>query len=62
MSDNPFHQTRMGRIFYESTMPGLVRELTRLNANLERLLGATDEEGNKLAPVAPVDSDPESGR
>ena len=62
MSDNPFHQTRMGHIFYEGTMPGLVRELARLNANLERLLAVVEEAGNNTAPVALGDPDPESGR
>jgi hypothetical protein len=37
MSEIPFHQTRMGHAFYEGTMPRLVRELARLNENLERL-------------------------
>ena len=38
MSDVPFHQTRMGRRFYESTMPRLVDELARLTDQLERLV------------------------
>lgn len=37
MSDD-FFRTRMGHTFYESTMPSLVRELARLNDNLERLV------------------------
>jgi len=37
VSDDFFH-TRMGHTFYESTMPSLVRELGRLNDNLERLV------------------------
>lgn len=45
MSDTPFHQTRMGHAFYEGTMPALVRELARLNANLERLLAAVEGKG-----------------
>jgi hypothetical protein len=35
-----FYQTAMGRDFYERTMPGLVRELARLNALLEKLVAA----------------------
>lgn len=35
MSD--FFRSVMGHRFYESTMPALVRELSRLNANLEKL-------------------------
>ena len=33
-----FFRTRMGQTFYEATMPSLVRELARLNQNLERLV------------------------
>lgn len=42
MSDAPFHQTRMGHQFYEATMPELVRQLVRMNENLERLLAAKE--------------------
>ena len=37
MSDIHFYRTIMGQRFYEATAPALVRELTRLNDNLERL-------------------------
>ena len=37
MSD--FYRTGMGHQFYEGTMPELVRQLTRLNDNLEKLNG-----------------------
>ena len=37
MSDTPFHQTAMGRDFYERTVPALVREISRLNDLLARL-------------------------
>lgn len=40
MSEVQFHQTRMGQRFYESTMPELVRQLTRLNDLLERVVAA----------------------
>ncbi len=43
MSGIPFHQTPMGRRFYESTMPALVRELARLNKNLERFVARAGE-------------------
>jgi hypothetical protein len=33
-----FHRTNMGHQFYEGTMPSLVRELKRLNDNIEKLL------------------------
>ena len=45
MSD--FFRTQMGHRFYESTMPSLVRELARLNANLERLLAVVEREAEK---------------
>ena len=38
MSGIPFHNTRMGHTFFEHTMPELVRQITRLNDLLERLL------------------------
>ena len=37
MTDIPFHATRMGQRFFEHTAPELVRQLSRLNENLERL-------------------------
>ena len=62
MSEIPFHQTRMGHAFLEGTMPGLVRELARLNVNLERLLAVAEGEGKKVAPSAPADPDSEEAR
>ena len=62
MSEIPFHQTRMGHAFLEGTMPALVRELARLNANLERLLAVAEREGKNVAPSAPTDPDPEGAR
>jgi len=38
MSETPFHQTAMGRDFYERTVPALVREISRLNDLLARLV------------------------
>ena len=35
-----FFETRMGHAFYEHTVPELVRQITRLNVNLERLVEA----------------------
>lgn len=40
MPDIQFFQTRMGQRFYESTLPELVRQLTRLNDLLARLVAA----------------------
>ena len=31
MSDVQFYQTKMGRTYYEATLPNLVREIHRLN-------------------------------
>jgi hypothetical protein len=38
MTDVAFHRTRMGHTFYEHTLPELVRQITRLNDLLERLV------------------------
>ncbi len=54
MSDD-FFRTRMGHTFYESTMPSLVRELARLNDNLERLVTLADRPA-AAAPTAPEDT------
>jgi len=40
MSETPFYKTRMGQVFYERTMPELVKQLERLNNNLERFIAA----------------------
>lgn len=46
-----FFRTHMGHKFYEQTMPELVKQLSRLNDNLERLLerlpGAGGDEENE---------------
>ena len=52
MSDTSFHLTRMGHTFYEATMPALVRELTRLNDNIERMLAVTERDAK--APQSDV--------
>ncbi|NOJ81592.1 hypothetical protein [Myxococcus xanthus] len=53
MSGPSFFQTYMGKRFYESTMPQLVRQLTRLNDNLERLVAAAERlTGQKEASSA----------
>jgi hypothetical protein len=49
-----FFRTQMGHRFYESTMPSLVRELARLNANLERLLAVVDRETEKADEGEPT--------
>ena len=42
-----FFRPQKGHRFYESTMPSLVRELARLNENLERLLAAVERDATK---------------
>lgn len=34
---NEFFRSMMGRVFFEGTLPKLVREIARLNDNLERM-------------------------
>lgn len=52
-----FFRTPMGQRFYEATMPSLVRELARLNRNIERLLDVVEKDATsdepKLADDAP---------
>lgn len=43
MAGPDFHQTVMGRTFFEGTMPALVRELRRLNDNIEKLIKDKEE-------------------
>lgn len=38
MSDPQFFQTRMGRQFFEHTMPEIAKQLTRLNELLQQLI------------------------
>ena len=47
-----FFQTYMGQRFYESTMPGLVRELKRLNDNMERLVAVAEHLAGKTQSSA----------
>ena len=61
MSDGSFYRTQMGHRFYEATMPSLVRELARLNENLERLLAVVDPDV-KLEKAKPTKAKPEEPR
>ena len=47
MSEIPFHRTTLGRQFFESTVPQLLQELSRLNQSLEKIATslAVREEG-----------------
>ncbi|WP_141620342.1 hypothetical protein [Myxococcus sp. AB036A] len=61
MSGPAFFQTYMGQRFYESTVPGLVRELKRLNDNMERLVAVAEQlAGKTQSPsVEPREPTPE---
>lgn len=50
MSEIQFFQTRMGRAFYEHTMPELVRQITRMNELLEKM---TDNPQSEKSPEQP---------
>ena len=53
MNGPSFFQTLMGRAFYERDVPALVRELQRLNANLERLTAAVEKGQQQATPTPP---------
>ncbi len=42
-----FHQTGMGKTFFERTIPELVQQLKRLNENIERAWKQDEEISNK---------------
>ncbi len=42
-----FFQTAMGRTFYDHTMPTIARELARLNAALERIAAALENQNTQ---------------
>ncbi|WNZ60882.1 hypothetical protein QEG98_33925 [Myxococcus sp. MxC21-1] len=56
MSGPSFFQTYMGQRFYETTMPQFVRQLTRLNDNLERLVAVAEQHAGQKQPssIEPV--------
>ncbi|CAM4543445.1 hypothetical protein [Myxococcus xanthus] len=59
MSGPAFFQTYMGQRFYETTMPQLVRQLGRLNDNLERLVTVAEQlagqkQSTSAEPVQPT--------
>ncbi|QQR46210.1 hypothetical protein JKA73_08925 [Myxococcus xanthus] len=58
MNGPAFFQTHMGQRFCEGTMPALVRELKRLNDNLERLVAVAEQyagpkQSSSTEPVPP---------
>lgn len=52
MPDVQFFQTAMGRTFFDHTMPTLVKELKRLNENMEALAATMKETKVDYAKVA----------
>lgn len=66
MSGPEFFQTYMGQRFYETTMPQLVRQLERLNDNLERLVAVAEQLANQKGassaePVHPTTTEDSEG-
>jgi hypothetical protein len=59
VSGIPFHNTRMGQRFYESTMPELVRELSRFNGNLEQLIPLLKSLAESKVPKASSNEEPQ---
>ncbi len=50
MTHVPFHVTRGGRTYYEHQLPELLRQLTKLNENLEALADAIRTEADNDEP------------
>ena len=48
---NDFYRTQMGHRFFESTLPALVRELARLNDNIEKLAAVLGREPRSAEPA-----------
>ena len=50
MNDVDFYRTRMGRTFYEHTVPALVEQLARMNGLLDRIASQMErKEGDEDA-------------
>ena len=43
-----FYQTRMGKTFYDHTMPTIAKELARLNGLLERIANALESKATEI--------------
>ncbi|TQF10735.1 hypothetical protein FJV41_37865 [Myxococcus llanfairpwllgwyngyllgogerychwyrndrobwllllantysiliogogogochensis] len=59
MSGPAFFQTHMGQLFFEGTVPQILRELRRLNDNLERLVAVAEQlsgpkQSSNVEPVPPT--------
>ena len=45
MNDIPFHQTAMGRDFFDRTMPEIVKQLARFADLLEKIAERNNQDG-----------------
>ncbi len=61
MTEVPFHATRMGRTFFEHTTRELVKQLAKLNENLEAAGHAVPESGHATAVSLSVPGRIETG-
>jgi hypothetical protein len=52
MNEIPFHRTGLGKQFFERTLPRLIKELTRLNNNLEKLCSLQGPESASMPNLA----------
>ena len=55
MTEVPFHTTRMGVRFHESTLPELVRQVSRLADALERLADSRERVNQQETEHEPED-------
>lgn len=58
MTGHDFHDTRQGRIFYEHTLPAVIRALERMAVAMERL--APEPDGGEPDPEPSDQKDDES--
>ena len=49
MNEPPFHATRAGQKFIESTLPQLVEELARINGSLAELIETLEKTNKAIA-------------
>ncbi len=62
MSNGPaFFQTRMGLRHYEHTMPELVRQLTRLNDLIEKVMHQVELDRVQAGSPVPTAPEPAAG-
>lgn len=58
MTEVPFYATRMGRTYYEHSVPELVRQLKRIGDGLERLIELQESPGQPASDTTkPTDKE-----